>query len=202
MALRSLLDLEKRVIDFNDAKGWEETYIKVKPSQMLGLEINPYAAELARTALWIGYIQWHQSQRYPLPRTFPYWRPWTPSDRPTPSWPTATPITRRKRNGQAAEFIIGNPPFLGGKPVARQELGDEYVNALVSVSTVERSVSRMPVTIVCYWFENARAMLENGKGKIAPDWAVSHAGNPGSAPTVAVLQRIKESPATYSLAMA
>ena len=60
-ALRSLLHLEKRVIDFNDSKGWEEIYIRVKPSQMLGLEINPYAVELARTAIWIGYIQWHQA---------------------------------------------------------------------------------------------------------------------------------------------
>ena len=36
-------------------------YPQVRPNQMLGLEINPYAAELARTALWIGYIQWHQA---------------------------------------------------------------------------------------------------------------------------------------------
>ena len=61
MTLRSLLDLEKRVIDFNDARNWDEMYPLVKPNQMLGLEINPYAAELARTALWIGYIQWHLS---------------------------------------------------------------------------------------------------------------------------------------------
>ena len=31
---------------------------------MLGLEINHYAAELARTALWIGYIQWHQANGF------------------------------------------------------------------------------------------------------------------------------------------
>ena len=38
----------------------------------------------------------------------------------------------------AAEFIIGNPPFLGRKAVAfREQLGDEYVNALYSVSTAE-----------------------------------------------------------------
>ena len=61
IALRSLLDLEKLVVDFNDAQGWDEMYPQVRPNQMLGLEINPYAAELARTALWIGYIQWHQA---------------------------------------------------------------------------------------------------------------------------------------------
>ncbi len=34
-ALRSLLDLEKRVIDFNDVKGWEEMFPAVRPNQML-----------------------------------------------------------------------------------------------------------------------------------------------------------------------
>ena len=61
IALRSLLDLEKQAIDLAASLGWHDFHPMVKPSQMLGLEINPYAAELARTALWIGYIQWHDS---------------------------------------------------------------------------------------------------------------------------------------------
>ena len=65
LALRSLLDLEKEVIDFAAAQGWTDLTPTVKPDQMLGLEINPYAAELTRTALWIGYIQWHQNNGFP-----------------------------------------------------------------------------------------------------------------------------------------
>ena len=65
LALRSLLDLEKRVIDFAAARDWHGLSPTVKPNQMRGLEINPYAAELARTALWIGYIQWHQANGFP-----------------------------------------------------------------------------------------------------------------------------------------
>ena len=65
IALRSLLDLEREVIDFAAVKGWDELTPTVQPNQMLGLEINHYAAELARTALWIGYVQWHQANGFP-----------------------------------------------------------------------------------------------------------------------------------------
>ena len=186
VALRSLLDLEKQVIDFNDAKGWEEMdRIRVKPSQMLGLEINPYAAELARTALWIGYIQWHQANgihygQTPILETMDSIRlgdailDLSDPDNPTETeWP-------------AAEFIIGNPPFLGGK-LLRSELRDEYVDALFRV--YRGSVSA-EADIVCYWFENARAMLENGKARRAGLLATQ--GIRGGA-NRRVLQRIKES---------
>ena len=65
VALRSLLDLEMQVIDFAAAHDWSDMRPTVKPDQMLGLEVNAYAAELARTALWIGYIQWHQNNGFP-----------------------------------------------------------------------------------------------------------------------------------------
>ena len=65
IAMRSLLDLEREVIDFAAANDWGGLAPAVQPNQMLGLEINHYAAELARTALWIGYIQWHQANGFP-----------------------------------------------------------------------------------------------------------------------------------------
>ncbi len=64
IALRSLLDLEKEMITFAATRGWHDLKPRVKPDQMMGLEINPYAAELARTALWIGYIQWHHTNGF------------------------------------------------------------------------------------------------------------------------------------------
>ena len=65
IALRSLLDLEREVIDYAGVQGWHGLKPWVQPDQMLGLEISHYAAELARTALWIGYIQWHQANGFP-----------------------------------------------------------------------------------------------------------------------------------------
>ena len=119
IALRSLLDLERLVIDFNDAQGWEEIYPLVRPNQMLGLEINPYAAELARTALWIGYIQWHQANGIHY-RQIPILAPMNNSIRRTDAiladGDTANPS---ETDWPDAEFIIGNPPFLGHFPLSR-----------------------------------------------------------------------------------
>ena len=158
IALRSLLDLEKQVIDFNDAQGWAEMYPQVRPSQMLGLEINPYAAELARTALWIGYIQWHQANGIHY-RRIPILTPMDSirqTDAILANGDTANP---RETEWPDADFIIGNPPFLGSLPL-RRELGDEYANALYGLYG-----SRIPNAsdLCCYWFEKARAQIAEGK---------------------------------------
>ena len=162
IALRSLLDLEREVIDFAAVQDWHGLTPSVQPDQMLGLEINHYAAELARTALWIGYIQWHHANgfRYtqqplliPLDtiRQTDAILDLTDPDNPAePEWP-------------AAEFIVGNPPFLGSQ-LLRSNLNNEYVEALFDLYD-----GRVPGAgdLVCYWFEKARAMVEQGKVKRA-----------------------------------
>ena len=108
-------------------QGWADLTPQVKPNQMQGLEINSYAAELARTALWIGYIQWHQANGFPYVQQ-PILTPldtvrqgdaildWTNPDKPRePQWP-------------AAEFIIGNPPFLGRRSW-NKNLPPEYIKS-------------------------------------------------------------------------
>ncbi len=162
LALRSLLDLEKRVIDFAAAQGWGELAPIVKPDQMMGLEINPYAAELARTALWIGYIQWHQANGFSYTQ-----QPILTSlvsihqtDAILADGDTANP---REPEWPAAEFIIGNPPFLGHFPF-REQLGDQYVNAVYQLYG-----ERIPNSsdLCCYWFEKARAQIADGKSRRA-----------------------------------
>ena len=162
IALRSLLDLEREVIDFAAVHGWHGLTPSVQPDQMLGLEINHYAAELARTALWIGYIQWHHANgfRYtqqplliPLDtiRQTDAILDLTDPDNPAePEWP-------------AAEFIVGNPPFLGHFPF-RESLGDEYVDAVYGVYG-----NRIPNSsdLCCYWFEKARGQIDTGATKRA-----------------------------------
>ena len=158
IALRSLLDLEKQVIDYAAELGWHGLTPTVSPSQMMGIEIDHYAAELARTALWIGYIQWHDLNGFRYERD-----------------PILTPLDTIRRmdailayDGEGgavepdwpdAEFIVGNPPFLGNK-LLRGNLGDEYVDTLFSLYD-----GRVPgeADIVCYWFEKARAKIDGGK---------------------------------------
>ena len=184
-ALRSILDLEKEVIDLNDARGWEHMRVMVNPRQMLGLEVNPYAVELARTALWIGYIQWHQANGL-LYHQDPILMPMDtirltdaildlsdPDNPVEPEWP-------------AAEFIIGNPPFLGGG-LMRQNLGDEYVEPLFNLYG-----ERIPnfSDICCYWFEKAHTQIAKGKSRHAGLLATQ--GIRGRANRT-VLERIKDS---------
>ena len=59
------------------------------------------------------------------------------------------------------DFIVGNPPFLGGKRL-RTELGDEYVNDLFSVY---KGMVPAEADLVTYWFEKARQQVENGCAK-------------------------------------
>ena len=162
IALRSLLKLEREVIDFAAVKGWVGLTPIVQPNQMLGLEIDHYAAELARTALWIGYVQWHQGNGFPYTQR-PILTPLdtiqqtdaildlTDPDNPVePEWP-------------AAEFIVGNPPFLGHVPF-RESLGGEYVVKLYALYSDQIPNSS---DLCCYWFEKARAQIAAGATKRA-----------------------------------
>ena len=162
IALRSLLDLEREVIDFATARGWEGLTPRVQPDQMLGLEINHYAAELARTALWIGYIQWHQANGF----TYTQQPILTPLDtiRQTDAiLDLSDPDKPSEPEWPAAEFIVGNPPFLGSLPL-RMQLGDEYANALYTLYA-----DRIPNSsdLCCYWFEKARELIEGSKSSRA-----------------------------------
>ena len=160
IALRSLLDLEREVIDFAAVHGWHGLTPTVQPDQMLGLEINHYAAELARTALWIGYIQWHHANgfRYtqqplliPLDtirQTDAILDLTDPEHPAEPEWP-------------AAEFIVGNPPFLGSQLI-RGQLPESHTDSLFQLYG-----ARIPNTsdYCCYWFEKARQMIEDGSSR-------------------------------------
>ena len=125
IALRSLLDLEREVIDFAAAQGWTGLTPTVRPNQMLGLEINHYAAELARTALWIGYIQWHQANGFPYTQS-PILTPLDTIRQTDAILDLSDPAQPAEPEWPAAEFIVGNPPFLGHFPF-RESLGDDYV---------------------------------------------------------------------------
>jgi type II restriction/modification system DNA methylase subunit YeeA len=60
-----------------------------------------------------------------------------------------------------AEFIVGNPPFLGIR-LMRNGLGDEMVERLFAI--YDGRVSR-EADLVVYWFEKARAALKTGRAQ-------------------------------------
>lgn len=159
LALRALKDLEHRANLDAEALGLHrELGIETNPANVLGIELNRYAAELARVTIWIGEIQWMLSRGYQIRRNPILSRLDTiecrdavlAPDGSEPEWP-------------AADVIIGNPPFLGDKKM-RSELGVDYVAKLRGLYD-----GRVPggADFVTYWFEKARAQIESGKVRCA-----------------------------------
>ncbi len=155
LALKALRDIEKRAhIDALELGLQPEITMQTGPHNILGLEINEFAAELARVTVWIGDIQWCRRNGYPHALN-PILKPLDGiehrdallnPDGSEAEWP-------------AADVIVGNPPFLGDK-VMRSELGASYVETLRK--TYDR---RVPggADLVTYWFEKARAQIKAGK---------------------------------------
>ena len=162
VALRQLHDLEKAVLTQAADLNLRGFLPEVSPEQCYGIEIDPYASDLARTSLWIGHLQWliengHQYNREPVlgslntiecrDAIIDRSEPEQPAE---PVWP-------------AVDYIVGNPPFLGHFPF-REQLGDEYVNAVYDLYG-----DRIPNSsdLCCHWFEKTRAHIEDGKARRA-----------------------------------
>jgi len=159
VALRCLKDLEKETILWaSEALGTTQEFPGVGPQVVHGIELNTYAAELARVTVWIGEIQWMLSNGYNYRRD-PILRALDTIECRDAIVDRSDPEDPKRAPWPAAEFVIGNPPFLGGKKL-RTELGDAYVNALFQAwdGQVPREAD-----LVAYWHERARAMIAKGK---------------------------------------
>ena len=95
------------------------------------------------------------------------------------------PANPREAEWPAAEFIVGNPPFLGAK-LLRRGLGDDYVETLFGIFG-----DRLPgmADLSAYWHEKARAAIAAGRTKRAGLLATQSIRGGGSR---RALQRIKE----------
>jgi hypothetical protein len=162
LALQSIKDIENRANLESEALGLAPRALTIGPEILRGIEINLVAAELARTTVWIGDIQWRR-------RNGIYSEP-PPILRKLDAIQTRDAILERLDTGELreaswpdAEFIIGNPPFLGGK-LMRTGLGDATVDALFEIYD-----GRVPpeADLVTYWFDKARRQLREGKAKRA-----------------------------------
>ncbi len=158
VTLRLLKDLEEQAIRW----GGERLRIpgefpRLDPHNVLGIELNPYAKELAGVSIWIGHIQWMLDHGYGFPRD--------PVLQPLDNIELRDAILARDAEGlpipatwPPAEFVVGNPPFLGARRL-RRSLGGEYVDRLFA--TWEGLVGR-EADLVCYWHELARQQIAAG----------------------------------------
>ena len=158
LALQALKDLEHRVQLEAEVLGIQRAFPEIGPANVKGIEINPYAAELARVSVWIGEIQWMRRNGFAEAHD-PILKPLDTiecrdailsADDSEPDWP-------------AADAVVGNPPFLGGKLLI-SHLGEDYVARMFSTYA-----GRVPAEadLVCYWFERAGRQIASGKARRA-----------------------------------
>ena len=167
---------------------------EVHPRQFYGIEIKPWAREIAELTLWIGYHQfWRETHggRTPpdpiledtgtiecrdaiLAYDAVVHRP--EKDRPDPTPRIKHPVTgelvpdpeaklpyyeyvnARPAEWPEAEFIVGNPPYLG-QARQREVFGDGYVEALrAAYLDVPDSAD-----LVMYWWYRASREVASGR---------------------------------------
>jgi hypothetical protein len=164
VAMEQLLRLETDVLVLIAQLGGEAAP-RISPNQFLGLELNPRAAVIAELVLWIGWLRFRLAN--------------DPGSIGEPVLPplsninfgghggydallAANPQTGeradlanpRPAEWPAADYIVGNPPFIGGKDV-RARLGGDYAEALWSAwPDVPKSAD-----FVMHWWDRAAAEL-------------------------------------------
>jgi hypothetical protein len=161
VSLALLKALEKELIAFAAIHGITDLKSRVHPRQLHGIEISPYAVQLASIVIWIGYLQWKHRNAMPLGDEEPILEPLDQIRLMDAVLDCSDPASLREPAWPQVEVIVGNPPFLGGKRL-RTELGDEYVDKLFAAW--DGRVARES-DYCCYWFEKGRAAIESGKAK-------------------------------------
>ena len=151
----------------------------IDPHQFLGLEVNPRAAAIAELVLWIGFLQWHFRTRggappEPILRDFKTIkvdgrrarlgrqgigarraRQAARTDRRRGQSGRSLALPKPETAGMAgADFIVGNPPFVGGKDI-RGRLGDGYAEALWAAHPHMNESA----DFVMYWWDRAAELL-------------------------------------------
>jgi len=157
VAINLLLDLEKQVIAYGAGRG-VSMIPHVRPTQLAGIEINPYAQQLAQVVIWIGYLQWMHHNGFRAP-TDPVLEPIETIQLKDAILDLTDPENPKEPDWPEADYIVGNPPFLGDK-LMRRGLGNDYVDMLRPI--YETSVPGQ-ADLCCYWFEKARKQVVKSK---------------------------------------
>ena len=184
VALQKIKDLEKEVIRYATDAGLGGMLPLVGPWQLHGIEVSPYAHDLAQMTVWIGYLQRTRQNGFVSPSD-PVLRKMDSFKCTDAIMDLTDPEKPREPEWPKVDFIVGNPPFLGGK-LLRRELGDKYVDKLHELwgDEVPREAD-----LCCYWFEKARKQIQ--KGKCGRAGLLATQGIRGGA-NREVLKRIKE----------
>ena len=189
IALTRLLDLWHRARIFGIEHGLTLALDPIPhPGQLFGIEIDFYAHEIASIVVWIGFLQWKHDHgvketHSPLLKALTNIEHadailrYDADNKPyEPTWP-------------AAEYIIGNPPFLGDKKMRRELDIQPHLTYTDNLRALYKDRVPGGADLVTFWFEKARAQIESGNALRAGLLATNSISMVGNRP---VLDRIKQ----------
>lgn len=156
-------DVLEVLLDIGGQEALAMETLSVHPRNFLGLELNPRAAAIAELVLWLGYLQWQLRNggaiHDPVLEKLDNIRAMDAVLAHGPERPkadrsgTELPNPRRPEWPEA-DYIVGNPPFIGGKDI-RGRLGDAYATALWKAHPkINKSAD-----FVMYWWDRAADLL-------------------------------------------
>ncbi len=162
VSMEELLRLEGKALALAESLG-TDIAPAVHPNQFLGLELNPRAAVIAELVLWIGWLR-HRLANHPQAIGDPVLPTLTNINGGTHGGCDA--VLRRTATSEPdtenpmvpdwpeADFIVGNPPFIGSKYL-RELLGSDYAEALWKANP------RVPASadFVMPWWDHAAHLL-------------------------------------------
>lgn len=144
----------------------------VDPHQFLGIEVNPRAAAIAELVLWIGHLQWHFRNRgvapsEPILKAFHNIENrdavllWDGYPLPQVKDGVETYHNPRRPKWPDADYIVGNPPFVGGKDI-RARMGSAYAEALWKAHKHMNDSA----DFVMYWWDRSAEILLRPKSRL------------------------------------
>ena len=134
----------------------DDTVIKVSISQFYGIEINDFAVTVANTALWIAEYQMLKQTEDILQMTIKYlplksYHHIEEGNALTIDWKEVVPD---------ADYIMGNPPFVGGMMMTREQK-EEIEKIFVDMKGVGE------IDYVCAWYKKACDYIVDKETKVA-----------------------------------
>ncbi|MBJ7448228.1 MAG: class I SAM-dependent DNA methyltransferase, partial [Brevundimonas sp.] len=175
VSLELMKRLEGEVLEALAELGETETMglEEVDPHQFLGIELNVRAAAIAELVLWIGYLQQHYRNRSEHPAE-PILKAFGNIQQKDAvlTWDGYPELQFEMKDGVAvqvfpnarrpewpeAEFIVGNPPFIGGANL-RSRMAPGYAEALWRAHPHMNESA----DFVMYWWDRAAEMLTRKK---------------------------------------
>ncbi|WP_375427159.1 DNA methyltransferase [uncultured Sphingomonas sp.] len=138
----------------------------IHPNQFLGLELNPRAAVIAELVLWIGWLR-HRLANHPDAIGDPVLPTLSNINGGAHGGYDAVLVRRadgspdtenpRRPDWPEADFIVGNPPFIGGKDL-RARLGAEYPGYAEALWAANPDVPPS-ADLVMHWWNRAADIL-------------------------------------------